>query len=90
MGGGGSTRCSCKVSLGILRTSENKLRTQTWLSEANLVNLRGLALAVMLGGAGPLLAQQRGHLLGISILHGLQQSVVILVPLVGLWNKGDT
>lgn len=49
--------------------------------------LRGPALGVMLGGTGPLLAQQRGHLLSISVLHSLQQAVVILVPLVGLGSK---
>ena len=76
-------------SPGSPRTSENKLRTQKRLSEASLSNLRGLALAVMLGGVGPLLAQQRGHLLGVSILHGLQQSVIVLVPLVRLWGKAD-
>lgn len=49
--------------------------------------LRGLALAVVLGGTGPFLAQQRGHLLGISVLHSLQQAVIILVPLICLWGK---
>lgn len=49
--------------------------------------LRGLALTVLLGGTGPFLAQQRGHLLGISILHSLQQTVIILVPLICLWSK---
>lgn len=49
--------------------------------------LRGPALGVMLGGTGPLLAQQWGHLLSISVLHSLQQAVVILVPLVGLGSE---
>lgn len=49
--------------------------------------LRGLALAVLLSGAGPFLAQQRGHLLSISVLHSLQKTVIILVPLVCLWGE---
>lgn len=50
----------------------------------SIAHLRGLALTVVLGGTGSLLAQQRGHLLDISMLHGLQQAFIILVPLVGL------
>lgn len=83
-------RCTGKVPPGTPGIPENGLRTQRRPSEANLFSLRGLALAVMFGGAGPLLAQQRGHLLCVSILHGLQQPVIILVPLVGLWSKRET
>lgn len=82
-------RCTGKVPPGTLGIPENGLRTQRRPSEANLFSLRGLALAVMFGGAGPLLAQQRGHLLCVSVLHGLQQPVIILVPLVGLWSKRE-
>lgn len=57
--------------------------------ETRECSLRGLALTVELGGAGPLLAQQRGHLLHVAILHGLQQAVIILVPLIDLWGRGD-
>lgn len=63
-GGGGINcpkvphRCTCKAPLGILRIPGNMVRTQKGQLKDNCFSLRGLALAVMLGGAGPLLAQQ--------------------------------
>lgn len=56
------------------------------------MDLRSFALTILLGGTGSLFTKQWSHFLRITILHCLQQPIIILIPLIGLEvkKKGET